>query len=150
MTRDARGRPEDANRGRSVHVHALLYGAVMPEDVSRAAWYAVRCVFVDFENKPWGPTDLEPGEAGYEERITLWQADSAEAAIALAEADVEEYAEALECEYTGLAQSYLCQAEPGQGAEVFSLIRLSRLKPDDYLDRFFDTGDERQRSATAD
>jgi hypothetical protein len=29
---------------------------------------------------------------------------------------------------------------------VFSLMRDSSLAADDYLDRFFDTGDERQRS----
>ena len=27
---------------------------------------------------------------------------------------------------------------------MFSLLRTSDLPPDDYLDRFFDTGDERQ------
>lgn len=48
----------------------------MPEGTSRSAWYAVRCVFVESENKPWGPTDLTSGEASYEERITLWQAES--------------------------------------------------------------------------
>lgn len=112
------------------------------------SWYAVRCVFVASENKPWGPADLKPGEADYDERVTLWQADSADAAIALAEVEAEEHAEMLECEYTGLAQSYLCAADPGQGVEVFSLIRRSDLEPDANLDRFFDTGDEFQRSVT--
>jgi hypothetical protein len=101
------------------------------------------------ERKPWGSTDLKRGEADYDERITLWRADSAEAAIALAEAEAEAHAEMLECDYTGLAQSYLCAADPGQGVEVFSLIRRSRLKPGAYLDRFFDTGDEFQRVVSA-
>lgn len=57
-----------------------------------------------------GPADLEPGERYYEERIMLWQADSAEIAIALAEAEANEYAETLESEYAGLAQSYRCSA----------------------------------------
>ena len=36
-------------------------------------------------------------------------------------------------------------AEPlGDGAEVFSLMRDSDLTPHEYLDHFFDTGDERQ------
>jgi hypothetical protein len=35
---------------------------------------------------------------------------------------------------------------PAHGAEVFSLMRDSELAPDDYIDRFFDTGQERQAS----
>lgn len=33
---------------------------------------------------------------------------------------------------------------PRDGAEVFSLMRDSDLEPDDYLDAFFSTGNERQ------
>ena len=121
----------------------------MSKGTSGGSWYAVRCIFVDSENKPWGPTDLKPGESDFEERITIWQADSAEAAVALAETEAMEYAHTLACEYTGLAQTYLCADDPGQGGEVFSLIRRSQLKPDAYLDRFFDTGGEREREATA-
>ena len=32
----------------------------------------------------------------------------------------------------------------GHGAELFSLLRESDLEPKEYLDAFFDTGDERQ------
>lgn len=110
-------------------------------------WYAVRCIFITRANAPGGPRDLEPGEAAYEERITLWHAPSAEVAIELAEADAHEYAEIVECEYAGLAQSYRCEDAPGQGVEVFSLIRRSRLETEDYLDRHFDTGGEAQRRA---
>lgn len=108
-------------------------------------WYAVRCIFVSAETRPWSSMDLAPGEAAYEERITLWRAASSEAAIELAEAEAEEYADIVDCEYTGLAQSYLCADAPDQGVEVFSLIRRSQLEPDDYLDRHFDTGGEFQR-----
>jgi hypothetical protein len=51
----------------------------------------------------------------------------------------------VEAEYTGLAQAYLLFDEVGDGAEVFSLLRTSNLDPDAYLDRYFDTGHERQR-----
>lgn len=112
-------------------------------------WYAVRCVFAIRADGQGGPGDLKPGEAAYEERITLWLAPSADAAIELAEADAQEYAETVECEYTGLAQSYRCEDAPAQGVEVFSLIRRSRLQPEDYLDRYFDTGDEFQRQVGA-
>ena len=37
-----------------------------------------------------------------------------------------------------------------QGEEVFSLLRQSDLDPDDYLDQFFDTGDEHQQAEETD
>ncbi len=125
------------------------YGEAMPDVGGPADWYAVRCVFVTRANHPQGPRDLEPGEAAYEERITLWQAPSADAAIQLAETDAQAYAEIVECEYTGLAQSYRCEDAPAQGVEVFSLIRRSRLERDDYLDRHFNTGGEFQQQMGA-
>lgn len=91
-------------------------------------WYAVRCVF---RHEPVG---------GYEERVTLWPASSADDAIARAEAEAADYP----AEYVGLAQAYALFDEPGPGAEVFSLIRRSELAPDAYLTRFFDTGAEIQ------
>jgi hypothetical protein len=36
--------------------------------------------------------------------------------------------------------------EPADGAEIFSLMRDSDLAPEDYLDSFFDTGTEGQRT----
>jgi hypothetical protein len=87
--------------------------------------------------------------SAYEERLTLWRAADFAHAVALAEADVEEYAAAVGGSYLGLAQAYALSDEPGQGAEVFSLMRSSSLDPDAYLDAFFDTGDERQ-GVTAD
>ena len=77
--------------------------------------------------------------------MTLWQADSAERAIELAEQEARLYETQIEVEYLGLAQSYWIPGELGPGAEVFSLIRKSTLDPRSYLDTFFDTGDEYQR-----
>jgi hypothetical protein len=66
-------------------------------------------------------------------------------AIERAEVDAREYAEILGHEYVGLAQAFLLSEDPEvDGAEVFSLVRDSNLDPDAYLDRFFDTGQERQ------
>lgn len=112
----------------------------MGDEVS--GWYSVRCVFA----VGWPPEAV--GET-YEERITLWRAQSAEEAVARAETEAKEYAATIEdgpSTYTGLAQCYRLDDEPGDGAEVFSLMRDSKLSPDDYLDRFFDTGSERQVS----
>jgi hypothetical protein len=82
-------------------------------------WYAVRCVFRTDSDR------LAPGEHAYEERITLWRAESFDDAI---------------------AQAFHLFDDPGHGMEVFSLIRRSRLDTDEYLARFFDTGDEFTRT----
>jgi hypothetical protein len=100
----------------------------MPEQ----EWYAVRCVF---RHRTLGV---------YEERITLWRAESFAGAAELAEAEAEEYCADLdETEYVGFAQSYALYDVPGHGAEVFSLMRDSALEPEAYVERFFDTGEER-------
>ena len=86
----------------------------------------------------------------YEERVTLWRAEDHDEAIRLAEAEALEYAADLDMEHLGLAQSFRLSddADPDQqGAEVFSLFRESGLAPADYLERFFDTGDENQGEA---
>ena len=91
----------------------------------RSGWYAVRCVF---ESK-WPPP--QPGDPNlYEERVTIWQAASVDDAIALAEAEAEEYAESIAeapSPHRGLAQAYILSDTPQHGAEVFSLIRSSQL-----------------------
>jgi hypothetical protein len=99
-----------------------------------ASWYSVRCIFF------WRQHAGRP----YEERITLWLADSHEQAIELAEQDAREYARTCGFDYLELAQSYKTDIEEGieNGTEVFSLLRDSELEPDDYLDRYFDSGAE--------
>lgn len=94
-------------------------------------WFAVRCII------------RQPARGVYEERITLWRATSHEEAIARAEAEADDYA-AEDGEAVGVAQSFELFDEPGDGAEVFSLMRTSDLGSDDYVSRFFDTGAERQ------
>jgi len=102
---------------------------------SEPGWFGVRCIF------HWS----EPPT--YEERITLWHADSLDDAIEQAEAEAYRYAEALHSEYLQLAQAYwIGPTQPAHGAEVFSLLRDSTLEPDDYVDAFYDTGQERQRA----
>jgi hypothetical protein len=105
-------------------------------------WYAVRCVF------QIGSDRVAPGEHAYEERITLWRAESFDDAIAQAEAEAHEYVDASDSddEFTGLAQAFHLFEDPGHGTEAFSLIRRSRLDSDDYLTRFFDTGEEHTRT----
>jgi hypothetical protein len=95
--------------------------------------YGVRCIF------------KRRGQPHYEERITLWRANSFEAAIERAEAEAVDYQEGSESEYMHMAQVYeLAAGRVGDGSEVFSLIRDSSLGPKEYITRFFDTGSERQ------
>ncbi|MGH9104802.1 MAG: hypothetical protein ACRDZX_03000 [Acidimicrobiales bacterium] len=109
-------------------------------------WFAVRCVFHHVHNRPGGPQDLRPGEHAYEERVTLWFAATADDAIEMAETEAEQYASAAGSDYTGLAQSYWLEDEPGHGEVAFSLMRKSQLQPDAYIDSFFDTGQEYEDS----
>ncbi|MGB9373834.1 MAG: hypothetical protein WCA82_06720 [Jiangellales bacterium] len=98
-----------------------------------ADWFGVRCVFHD-------------PEGTYEERVTIWQAGTFDEAVLLAEAEATEYAADVGANFLGFAQAYVMPEEPSSGAEVFSLLRDSDLDPDEYLDAFFDTGDEREAS----
>jgi hypothetical protein len=108
-------------------------------DEVQQEWYSVRCFF-RFDRD----TDSTKRNT-YEERITIWRAASFAEAIELAEREADEYARFHKGEYTGLAQAYeLPEVHLTSGAEVFSLLRESDLSPRKYLDRFFDTGDERQ------
>ena len=106
----------------------------MPDDSSDLPWYSVRCVF-----------QTRSGDGfSYEERVTLWQSDGIDEAIAMAEIEAGGHAEATRAEYTGMAQAYWLPAPPSTGTQVFSLVRESELESDDYLDQFFDTGREAQ------
>lgn len=97
-------------------------------------WYGVRCIF------------KKNGQNFYEERIVVWHAPTADAAIALAEADAEDYARILDLTYLGLCQSFaIFDLELLSGSEVFSLIRESPEDPNAYLKRHFNTGTEIQR-----
>jgi hypothetical protein len=105
----------------------------------------------------------------YEERVTLWRADSFEDAIRRAETEAAEHVKILgDGEVLDVFQAYLVTDDPGSvqastaesvtsagerdgvilegesGLEVFSLIRDSHASPKEYVDRFFDTGTEHQ------
>lgn len=97
-------------------------------------WFGVRCIF-------------RHGDLGaYEERITLWNVPDIDAAIRAAVTEAGAYAEALgEVHFLGLAQAFQMFDAPASGVEVFSLLRDSDMKPDEYLSRVFDSGGERQR-----
>lgn len=101
--------------------------------MSELSWYGVRCVF---RHRELGV---------YEERLTLWRAGSLADAIARGESEAREYCADLDgVEYADFAEAYRMYGEPGEGAEVFSLMRESGLPVGEYVGRFFDTGAERR------
>ena len=94
----------------------------------------------------WAPRPQQRKRYLYEERITLWKAESLGESIELAEIEAKVYAGG-EPEYLDLLQAFWLSEEltlPHQGVEVFSLLRESDLEPKAYLDTFFDSGFERQ------
>ncbi|MER7836725.1 hypothetical protein ABTY98_12615 [Streptomyces sp. NPDC096040] len=96
------------------------------------AWYGVRCVF---RHRSLGV---------YEERVTLWTARSLEEASGRAEAEAREHCEVLgDVDYVDSAEAFRMDEVPGEGVEVFSLMRESGLPPGEYVQRFFATGNER-------
>jgi hypothetical protein len=113
----------------------------------QTSWYAVRSVFRAETTAEFAPADLADGESAYEERITLWQATTFDEAIDLAEAEAVEYAEFMGVEYLAdFGQAYnVADVPPRNGTEIFSLTRYSPLAAEAYIERFFDTGRERQQ-----
>lgn len=83
----------------------------------------------------------------FEERITLWEASSADEAIAKAETEAAEHVAMLgePFKLLDLFQGFELFSPLGDGVEVFSLIRDSDLDADEYVDSFFDTGTEYQQ-----
>jgi hypothetical protein len=105
--------------------------------------YSVRSVI------RWTPRPDQVMKFMYEERITAWNAESLDAAIELAEAEANAYAEDNGFEALNLFQGFWLFDEISlipQGSEIFSLLRENDLDADSYLDLFFDTGHERQRN----
>jgi hypothetical protein len=91
------------------------------------------------------------GDRTYEERVTIWQADSFDRAIERAELEAAEYAETLDAEHLGLAQAFHLAVDDrplASGDEVFSLMRDNALSADHYIAAFFATGAEHQTRAT--
>lgn len=103
--------------------------------IESSGWIAVRCIF---------RVTAGDGAQAYEERVTIWHEADIDRAIEAAEHDADTYAADTDGEFVGLAQAYVLTDQLGHGAEVFSLMRDSDLDPDAYVDRFFDTGTERQ------
>ena len=93
----------------------------------------------------------KPGDGLFEERIVVLRAGTFEEALERAEVEALTYSEAVGCVYTGYASVFeLVEEALGDGAEVFSLMRDSDLSAEEYIDRFYTTGDERSDDEESD
>ena len=109
----------------------------LPAPAKQVGWYGVRCFF------HWTDYDC------YEERVTVWKATSFDEAIEKAEREAARYAsEGSGFVYLEIAQAYHMVDRLREGAEVYSLLRESNLEPDEYIDRFFMTGSEREGTSS--
>ena len=106
-------------------------------ETPESKWYGVRTL------NRW--LDTPTGKETYEERVTIWMANSGEEALALAAEEAIAYSEINGLEDLGFAQAFWMSTSPAQGSEVFSLLRDSDLQLDDYLNAYSDTGAERQQ-----
>src|SRR4029077_13341833 len=107
--------------------------------MSAEPWYAAKCIFRH--------SGLQPARKGflYEERILLVRASDFREAQAKAEAEARRYA-ANGIEYLGFIDVYHLPAQAvGDGVEVYSLMRTSKLEPTKYLNHFHDTGAENSK-----
>lgn len=91
---------------------------------------------------------IQHGDSLYEERVVLIAAADEDEALVLAEQEALEYCEGLtDCRPLAFYQSYAMNDGPvGDRSEVFSLMRQSDRTSSEYIDRFFDSGDELQRT----
>ncbi len=105
-------------------------------------WYAVKCLF-KHDNMKVNAEDATV----YEERIVLIKEYDFDKAIEKAEIEAREYANNIAgCEYVGFANGFhLFDKKVTNGTEIYSLMRESKLSVDDYLDSFYDDGNERTR-----
>lgn len=83
----------------------------------------------------------------FEERIIILEGESREDVISQAESEGLQYASQFDnVTYAGYVDVFEIQSsEVGIGSEFYSLIRRSNLDIADYVDRFYDTGNECER-----
>jgi len=101
-------------------------------------WYSVKCLF----HHPARKSDSE--DFLYEERVTLWKAASFEEAHQFAEQEARQYASEAKCVFVALTDSFhLFEEKLSPGAEVYSSMRGSNLRPADFRKTFCVTARDR-------
>ena len=108
--------------------------------MKKEPFYAAKCVFKHDQLLPIA------GKAYvYEERIVLVQAEDFQSAIEKAEKEARAYADSgtIYLEYITVFNLY--DSILRNGSEVYSEIRSSNLKPEEYIDQYYDTGCEHNK-----
>lgn len=105
------------------------------QNESTAKWFGVKTLY-RLEGK-----SVTPGMQCYEERVTIWRADSFEEAIEMASLEAQEYAEGTGT-YLRFCQAFEMYNDPKDGAEVYSIQREDERDPNTYIDAMYDTGRE--------
>ncbi|MEP6754372.1 MAG: DUF4288 domain-containing protein [Chthonomonadales bacterium] len=105
-------------------------------------WYAAKTVYKSRIIEDGTP------KARFEERVVLFHATDFLDAIAKAEVEAEEYcSDVFGTEYLGFVNVYhLFDKTINHGTEVYSLMRESDLSTEEYLDHFYDDGNERTQT----
>lgn len=102
-------------------------------------WYGAKTLYQVQTNTVESPKKL------YEERVVILKASSLDNAIVEAEKEARQYASddsgITYLEYVNVFK--LISQEIRDKTEVFSLMRESRLGANKYIDRYFNTGNER-------
>lgn len=121
-------------------------------------WFSVRHLLYA------APPDAE-GVASYEERVTVWDADDFDAAYAFARSEAEHHAKAFRAaSVLPLFHVFRLFEDPtstfpgpttaeifslaGHGAELFSLMRDSKLDPETFVETFISLGAELETGRT--
>jgi hypothetical protein len=101
-------------------------------------WFAVQCFFVIEA----GGITSDRGQM-YEERITIWRAESPEEALEKGLEEADRYATdtRFAIERIHYARSVEMFDPPGEGTEVWSVMRDSWLPPKEYVERYVIEGD---------
>ena len=113
--------------------------------MSKGAWFGAKTLY------RW------PDRAGregyvYEERVVILRARDQDDAIARAEEEAARYVKAVDegMEYMGSVNVYEMFDDVADGAEVFSLLRSTRLDPEAFLERYHDPDGLHSRPASGD
>jgi hypothetical protein len=121
----------------------LNSGHLIIPPFSENDWYSAKTVYKHDR--------LENGiyKAVFEERIVVFLAHDLDDAISKAEIEAAEYcAKGENVRYLNFVNVFKLFAERlTNGSEIYSLMRESELSADDYLDRFYDDGNERTKTA---
>jgi hypothetical protein len=109
--------------------------------MSTPEWFSAKTIYKHHRVEAGTPKVV------FEERVVLFQAASFDDAIARAETEAREYCGSSgETVYLEFVDVYhLFDASIGHRTEIYSLMRESTLPDKDYLDTFYDTGQERSQ-----